>query len=274
MLARTILFSTSLTFNFSPFVGALYAIEERKCMRVAVVDFDVHHGNGTEEIARHWLRKQRSKVDYRRHSSPDLFFASIHLADDGTSSGINFYPGTGVQDDMVNNIVNVVVPPMWLAKGASATANGDTGERVRKKAKRFGDDDSAPQQKEKPTETELQGGRLEWMKSFRERLIPALRAFGPELVIVSAGFDAAASDVGNLGIDPKKNTRHQGVNLRPEDYEAMTRMLLDVSHICDGRLVSVLEGGYGHLKTTEAGLTLSRDVFAKCVQSHVKALIS
>ena len=245
-------------------------------MRVAVIDFDVHHGNGTEEIARAFLRKQRSKVNYRRHASPDLFFASIHLADDGTSSGIHFYPGSGVQDDMINNIVNVVVPPMWLAKGATATANGDTGERVRKKAKRFGESIDEPAQTQtKASEPDApQGGRLEWMKAFRERLIPALRAFSPELVIVSAGFDAAASDVGNLGIDPKKNTRHQGVNLRPDDYYDMTKMLLGVVHVCDGRLVSILEGGYGHLKNLDSGITLSREVFAKCVQSHIKALVT
>ena len=43
----------------SYFAGALHAIDELKCARVAVVDFDVHHGNGTEEIARHWIAKRR-----------------------------------------------------------------------------------------------------------------------------------------------------------------------------------------------------------------------
>ena len=254
-------------------------------MRVAVVDFDVHHGNGTEEIARHWLTKQRARNDYHRHKSPDLFFASIHLADDGTSSGmLPFYPGSGVQDDLMNNIVNVVVPPMWLAKGASATAHAETGERARKKTKRFADSEdaaAAPPPKTIAIEPEQQqGGRLEWMKAFRERLIPALRAFGPELIIVSAGFDAAASDVGNLGVDPRRNTRHQGANLRAEDYEDMTKLLVNVSNVCDGRVVSILEGGYGHLMSVgkssdgaQNALTLGRDVFAKCVKAHVQALI-
>ena len=125
--------TTSLYLSY--FAGALHAIDELKCARVAVVDFDVHHGNGTEEIARHWIAKRRVSGEHRHRGSPDLFFASIHLADDGTSSGINFYPGTGVRDDLVNNIVNVVVPPMWLAKGASAHANAETGERARKRTK-------------------------------------------------------------------------------------------------------------------------------------------
>ena len=118
------------------------------------------------------------------------------------------------------------------------------------------------------------------MKAFRERLIPALRAFGPELIVVSAGFDAAASDVGNLGVDAKRNTRHQGVNLRPEDYADMTRALLGVANVCDGRVVSILEGGYGHLMNMNvakdvsvAEVTLGRDGFAKCVTAHVKALL-
>lgn len=269
------------TFPLCTFAGALHAIDELKCARVAVVDFDVHHGNGTEEIARHWIAKRRARGEHRRRASPDLFFASIHLADDGTSSGINFYPGTGVRDDLVNNIVNVVVPPMWLAKGATAHANAETGERARKKTKRFSDsDETAPKTAAKTTDVDQhQGGRLEWMKAFRERLIPALRAFGPELIVVSAGFDAAASDVGNLGVDPKRNTRHQGVNLRPEDYEDMTKSLVNVANVCDGRVVSILEGGYGHLVSAPGGkddaatLTLARDGFAKCVRAHVKALI-
>ena len=111
------------------------------------------------------------------------------------------------------------------------------------------------------------------------RLIPALRAFGPELIVISAGFDAAVSDVGNLGVDPKRNTRHQGVNLRPEDYEDMTKSLVNVANVCDGRVVSILEGGYGHLVSAPSGkddtatVTLARDGFAKCVRAHVKALI-
>lgn len=248
-------------------------------MRVAVIDFDVHHGNGTEEIARHWLTRQRAREDYHRHRSADLFFASIHLADDGSSSGINFYPGTGLGDDMVNNIVNVVVPPMWLAKGASASATADTGERARKRTKRYSDSDDATHA-EAPA-LQQQGGRLEWMKAFRERLIPALRAFGPELTIVSAGFDAAVSDVGNLGVDSKRNLRHQGINLRPEDYADMTRALVDVANVCDGRIVSVLEGGYGHLMSVNhakdgsiSEVQLGREVFAKCVASHIKALLT
>jgi len=241
-------------------------------MRVAVVDFDVHHGNGTEEIVRHWLQKQRSRDDFDRHKSPDLFFTSIHLADDGASSGIHFYPGTGTHDDMMNNIVNVVVPPMWIIKGESAVSSGDLGERTRKKSKRFGEDEQQAPAAVKSAETSEvnRGGRMEWMKAFRERLIPSLRAFGPELIIVSAGFDAASGDIGNIGVDAKRGLRLQGVNLRPEDFESMTKQIVDVANACDGHVVSVLEGGYGVLKDAE--LNLGRDNFARCVNAHIKAL--
>jgi len=111
---------------------------------------------------------------------------------------------------------------------------------------------------------------LEWMKAFRERLIPSLRAFGPELIIVSAGFDAASGDIGNIGVDAKRGVRLQGINLRPEDFESMTKQIVDVANACDGRVVSVLEGGYGVLKDAE--LNLGRENFARCVQAHVKAL--
>jgi hypothetical protein len=63
--------------------------------KVAIIDFDVHHGNGTEEIVRHM--NQPGKI----------FFASAHIYDP------NFYPGSGACDDLEKNIVNCGIPPMW-----------------------------------------------------------------------------------------------------------------------------------------------------------------
>ena len=59
-----------------------------------------------------------------------------------------------------------------------------------------------------------QGGRAEWMKRVRERVLPPLRAFKPDLLIISAGFDAANHDVGNMGVD-KTGKRLAGINLQP-----------------------------------------------------------
>ena len=100
--------------------GALHALEGnggRLARRVAVVDFDVHHGNGTEEIARAWHERHRRSTaragGAAARDDRDVFFASIHLADDGKGSGVEFYPGTGATSDLHQNVVNVVVPPMW-----------------------------------------------------------------------------------------------------------------------------------------------------------------
>jgi acetoin utilization deacetylase AcuC-like enzyme len=134
--------------------------------RVAVVDFDVHHGNGTQEI-------------FER--DPDLFFASVHQAP--------FWPGTGDPSETgVGNIANATVPP-----GAS---------------------------------------RAVWRKAF-EGLIERVEAFGPDLILVSAGFDAHARD-------PIADQQ-----LEAEDYAWATRAIVSAAKsAARGRVVSSLEGGY------------------------------
>jgi len=135
--------------------------------RVAVVDFDVHHGNGTQDI-------------FERDAS--LFYGSSHQWP--------CYPGTGAASETgVGNVVNV-----GLAPGA---------------------------------------GSFEFRAAWDGTILPALEAFGPELLIVSAGFDAHKAD-------PLAQLR-----VETEDFAWLTGRLLDVSRRhCKGRLVSVLEGGY------------------------------
>ena len=231
--------------------GALHALEGnggRLARRVAVVDFDVHHGNGTEEIARAWHERHRrslARAGGAARDDRDVFFASIHLADDGKGSGVEFYPGTGVTSDLHQNVVNVVVPPMWRAQENVSDAVGSR-KRV---PKRNRDDEldgsgaalTAAKAKEKKEKEEREnvakeallseslvpvpprvgdapaGGREEWMRRLRERVLPALRAFKPDLLIISAGFDAANHDVGNVGVD-RRGRRAGGANLTPEDY--------------------------------------------------------
>ena len=107
-----------------------------------MVDFDVHHGNGTEEIARAWHAKHRKAGYNGGADDSDLFFASIHLADDGAASAIEFYPGTGVQDDLHHNIVNVCVPPMWTGAGGGGRGRvSASGGRERSAPKKNRDDD-------------------------------------------------------------------------------------------------------------------------------------
>ena len=134
--------------------------------RVAIVDFDVHHGNGTQAVV---------------ESDASLFLASIHQAP--------LYPGTGDPSETgVGNVVNRTVPP------------------------------HAP--------------RSQWQKRF-EDMMPALDDFAPDLILISAGFDAHARDP--LG----------GQSLQAEDYAWATRAILTVARRhCAGRVVSSLEGGY------------------------------
>lgn len=146
-------------------VGARVAQAEG-IQRVAVIDFDVHHGNGTQAAF---------------EEDPDLFFASVHQWP--------LYPGTGDPSETgVGNIVNEVAPPM------------------------------AP--------------REVWRAAF-QRLIDRADAFAPELVIVSAGFDAHARD-------PLANQQ-----LEAEDFAWATRAILELAREhAHGRVVSSLEGGY------------------------------
>jgi acetoin utilization deacetylase AcuC-like enzyme len=149
-------------------VAALHARARWGVQRVAVVDFDVHHGNGTQAMFA---------------ADPDLFYASSHQHP--------CYPGTGEawERGTADNIVNAPLRP--------------------------GSDSAA--------------FRAAWSGT----ILPALDDFAPGLLIVSAGFDAHKAD-------PLAQLR-----LETADYGWITRELLDIAaRHCEGRLVSVLEGGY------------------------------
>ncbi len=148
-------------------IGALRARDMHDIARVTVVDFDVHHGNGTQAAF---------------EADDSLFYASTHQHP--------LYPGTGAASETgVGNIVNVPLRPM---SGSGPFRLAMTG-----------------------------------------RVLPALDAFRPELVIVSAGFDGHRSD-------PLAQ-----LMLEEADYAWVTEKLLEIArHHAQGRLVSTLEGGY------------------------------
>jgi acetoin utilization deacetylase AcuC-like enzyme len=159
--------STAMGFCiFSSVAIAARAAQAAGLSRVAVVDFDVHHGNGTQAVF---------------EPDPSLFLASIHQHP--------LYPGTGDPSETgIGNIVNGVVPPM------------------------------AP--------------RGHWRRVF-EGMMDSLDAFAPDLILVSAGFDAHARD-------PLAQQQ-----LEAEDYGWATRAIADVANRrAQGRIVSSLEGGY------------------------------
>jgi acetoin utilization deacetylase AcuC-like enzyme len=149
-------------------IAARYAQRKHGLGRVAVMDFDVHHGNGTQDIF--W-------------SDPTLMYCSTHQ--------MPLYPGTGAVSERGDhdNIVNAPLRP------------GDGGEQFR--------------------------------AAMEERILPRLSAFGPELIIISAGFDAHARD-------PLAN-----LQFTDADFGWATRKLMEVADKrAEGRVVSVLEGGY------------------------------
>jgi len=163
-------------------IAARHAIRQHGLERVAIVDFDVHHGNGTEDI-----------VD---GDEKILFCSSFQHP---------LYPG-GYRPDVANQRVNVPLPTG--CKGA------------------------------------------EFRQAITDTWLPALDAFQPELIIISAGFDAHAEDplAGLLLTDP--------------DYVWITRQLMDVaSRHADGRIVSMLEGGY------------ALQALARSASGHVRVLM-
>jgi acetoin utilization deacetylase AcuC-like enzyme len=147
-------------------IGALHALHTYgdSIQRVAIIDIDVHHGNGTEEIVK------------RLGDASKIFFFSIHLFDKDAEEGYEFYPGSGDKDSTMNNVVNVPVTPLWRQenRGPGRPARGCNGH--------FG---------------------RNWFRQMIEaRLLPPLRAFSPDFIFISAGFDGAKRDVGNCRHDP------------------------------------------------------------------------
>ena len=124
-------------------------------------------------------------------------------------------------------------------------------------------------------------GRLAYRRAIQNRLLPSLRAFNPDLILISTGFDAAKGDVGNARHYAGGKER-MGLDLEPEDYAWTTRKILEIADICcQGRVVSVLEGGYGRspvlgpvsVDSAGASNTLDKAYFSECAIRHLHAMI-
>lgn len=216
-------------------IGAAYArcMYRNECQKIAIIDFDVHHGNGTEAICRNVCGRKAASVEesfmhnggrlsFRAEGMPlakpwldtegdkgNIFFASIH------GHGKGFYPGSGADSHLIPpespEIVNVGLSP------------GTESRDLR--------------------------------RQFHKRIIPYLVKFNPDLIFISAGFDGHSNDL--IGC----------CEYLDEDYVWMTQELMKVANqCCKGRIVSVLEGGYN----TRAGVL---SPFASCVRSHIRTLM-
>ena len=165
-------------------VGAMHARAVHNHERVAVIDIDVHHGNGTQEMF--W-------------NDATAFYASTHQ--------YPFYPGTGARRETGAhaNIVNV---PLSAGSGSA-----------------------------------------EFRSGVNDEILPALTAFRPDFIFISAGFDAHRDDP--LG----------GLRLGEDDFAWATAAIMDCARtLCGGRVVSVLEGGY------------NLDALKACAIAHVDTL--
>jgi acetoin utilization deacetylase AcuC-like enzyme len=172
-------------------LAAHHAKKAHKLTRVLIIDWDVHHGNGTQDIF---------------YEDPEVMFYSIHRY------GRGFYPGTGAAEET------------GQGKGAGHTLNVPV---------RFGT------------------SRKDYRDAFTRALEKAAEKIKPELVLLSAGFDAHARDpIGSLGLET-------------EDFTTLTKQVLEVAKThAKGRLVSCLEGGY------------NLDALAESVQTHLEELLA
>jgi acetoin utilization deacetylase AcuC-like enzyme len=160
-------------------VAAAHARAVLRCERVLIVDWDAHHGNGTQGIF--W-------------SDPDVMFFDLHRA-------APFYPGSGLLEDV----------GAGLGEGTTVNVPMPAG-----------------------------AGDVAYLTAVREILVPAAAAFQPDLVLVSAGFDAHWFDL--------------ALNVSYAGFGAMTAELMAIAdRHCEGRLAFVLEGGY-NLESLSRGM--------------------
>ena len=174
---------------FNSVAVAAAAARAAGCERVAVIDYDVHHGNGTQ-----WMF----------YDDPGVLYASLHQ--------FPFYPGTGSVTDTGRGV------------GTGFTLN---------------------------VPLEAGAGDADYDLAMREVVIPVVRAFGPHLILLSAGYDAHAEDP--LG----------GMELSTAGYATMTAHVQQLADTCcEGRLAAVTEGGYD-LTVLEECLSLTVKQFAR-----------
>ncbi len=170
-------------------IGARYLQQEYGLERVAIIDFDVHHGNGTQHIFDH---------------DPSVLYYSIHEHPSFA------YPGTGREFEV------------GIGEGDGFTSNSPV----------------------------LPGkGDEEYQRLIMQDLVPAIKKFKPEFIILSAGFDAHESDL------------MSGTNLTTYGYDFVSDVMMNlVNKFTDGKVVSVLEGGY------------NLEVLPELVENHIKML--
>ncbi|GAN10355.1 hypothetical protein MAM1_0346d09894 [Mucor ambiguus] len=168
--------------NVAVAVSAIMEKYSAKIKKTLIIDWDIHHGNGTQKIF---------------YDNPNVLYISVHRWEHG-----KFYPFTGAPDEC------------GQAEGLGFNINIALNE-CKDKPKAMGD--------------------TEFIAAFYHLLIPIARQFEPDMIFVSAGFDAAEGHPENLG----------GYNVTPKGFSLMTKIVCDLaSELCNDRLILSLEGGY------------------------------
>jgi len=214
-------------------IGALHAHAHypETCKRIAIIDFDVHHGNGTEDII-------ANRFFAQGEHPAKVFFFSIHLFE--KSSEYEFYPGSGLADNTFHNIVNVPLVPLWSRK------KGREGRPRPHQTKAGSSGGAAMGGSPTGMNAKTKGGREEFRARIMDRLLPALRAYAPDLILISAGFDGGERDLGCRRLTNEQTGQcSHGLDLQPEDYQWVTDGIAAVGRMSKAKIISVLEGGYG-----------------------------
>lgn len=261
-------------------IGAAYARSMYRndgIKKVAIIDFDVHHGNGTEAVVRNLVPSidkatirlpfavgQMETPQYRpwldETDVENVFFASAHgygprtlrMHDMEPHPGW-FYPSSGrsFSSQNIRSPASVVSPSTedfiftqsWARLGEESRINCCKIINVGLNLPHPGDTPGMQ--------------RVRTRDAYRKNILPNLMEFNPDLIFISAGFDAHKRDEMNYGY----------VGMVEEDYEWVTEQLVKVANsCCNGRIVSVLEGGY----RIHGGIV---SPFAKSVANHVRGLM-
>ncbi len=273
-------------------VAAAYALASRRreVERVAIVDFDVHHGNGTEACVRAVVPGKVSSAvaspfgqgvqsfpvwkPWRGEGDGDrILFASVQgFGEVVPGTGHAFYPGTGCTCDNrpppEDSELELAGEADAFRGNSSAAAqewagiaweDGPGSDRGPGAAFHRTSGGQGSKRHPRIIDVGIEGPgaqRALWRRAWRDKILPAIHAHRPDVIFISAGFDAHRRDDMNSGF----------LGILESDYTWLTQELCKLANsCCPGRVVSVLEGGY----RTQGG---SVSAFARSVAAHVRAL--
>ncbi|KAL3144011.1 hypothetical protein ABBQ32_003818 [Trebouxia sp. C0010 RCD-2024] len=260
-------------------IAAAYAMNAHRhagIRRVALLDFDVHHGNGTEACVRETapsLRKFSFKTPFSEGSqtfpvySPwldtddadNILFASVQgYGQKAPGIGAFVYPGSGATCDTRPASAGATAPPGVAQPNDLPSTEQE--EIVEDPDNEFDTDvDSKHGDGPRVINVGIPGPGAHvplWKRAWRDKILPAVARFKPDIIFISAGFDAHRKD--------DINFRYIGI--QEKEFEWLTEQLVSLANkYCKGRIVSALEGGY----RIQGGIV---SAFARSVASHVRAL--